>query len=217
MQEDGHNYSVIMRCRNEERFIGHALQSVVDFLLDPEIIIMDNNSNDESMDIVRMFEKWHNITVYNINEYSPGRAINKAVEIASNEYILILSAHCVITKFDSHKIKKNLNSYASVFGKQIPVYKGKKINRRYIWHNFGEEPKENPWSDEENRWFLHNAMACYKKSTLQQFPFDEELYGKEDRYWAKDVINSGQKVLYDPFIECTHHWTPNGATWKGIG
>tara|TARA_B100001778_G_scaffold334029_1_gene344096 strand:- start:17722 stop:18375 length:654 start_codon:yes stop_codon:yes gene_type:complete len=217
MQEDGPNYSVIIRNRNEERFIGYAIQSVVDSLRDPEIIVMDNNSSDDSMDIVRMFEKWHDIKVGSIEDYSPGRSINHAVEMASNEHLMILSAHCIITRFDASDIEEKLKSYASVFGKQIPVYKGRRISRRYIWHNFGAEPKENPWAEEEDRWFLHNAMACYRKSVLQEFPFDEELYGKEDRYWAKDVIEADRKILYDPSMECTHHWTTNGATWKGIG
>lgn len=217
MQEDGPNFSVIIRCKNEERFIGYAIQSAVDMLRSPEIIVMDNNSSDESMDIVRMFEKWHDIKACNIDNYSPGRSINNAVKMATNEHILVLSAHCILTKFNSADMESKLQHYASVFGKQIPVYRGRRINRRYIWHNFGEEPKENPWSEEENRWFHHNAMACYRKRFLQEFPFDEELYGKEDRYWAKEVIEAGRKILYDPSKECTHHWTPNGATWKGIG
>ena len=36
--------SVILRCRNEERYIGHCLQSLDDFLYEPEIILLNNNS-----------------------------------------------------------------------------------------------------------------------------------------------------------------------------
>ena len=49
--------SVIMRCRNEERYIGHAIQSVHDFLgYDVEIIIVNNDSTDNSMRVVNTFE-----------------------------------------------------------------------------------------------------------------------------------------------------------------
>ena len=40
--------SVIIRNKNEERWIGHAIQSCVDHLDDPEILIIDNKSTDES-------------------------------------------------------------------------------------------------------------------------------------------------------------------------
>ena len=36
--------SVVIRTRNEERWIGHVIQSVIDHLDKPEIIIVDNNS-----------------------------------------------------------------------------------------------------------------------------------------------------------------------------
>ena len=49
------NLSVIIRNRNEERWIGHCIQSVIDLVMKPEIIIVDNNSNDDSIGIVRNF------------------------------------------------------------------------------------------------------------------------------------------------------------------
>ena len=73
------------------------------------------------------------------------------------------------------------------------------------------------YSEMEDRYFMHNALAFYKKSTLIANPFDEHLVGKEDRYWANDVINSGLKILYDPKMAVEHHYTSDGNTWKGIG
>ena len=48
--------SVIIRCRNEERWIGHSIQSIIDFFdNDSEIVIVDNNSNDKSKNIISLF------------------------------------------------------------------------------------------------------------------------------------------------------------------
>ena len=47
--------SVIIRSKNEERWIGHAIQSVLDNLIKPEIIIIDNFSTDETINIVKSF------------------------------------------------------------------------------------------------------------------------------------------------------------------
>ena len=48
--------SIIIRTKNEERWIGHTIQSVLDHITSPEIIIIDNNSSDETIDIVNNFK-----------------------------------------------------------------------------------------------------------------------------------------------------------------
>ena len=50
-------FSVIIRNRNEEDWIGHCIQSVIEHFQDPEIIIIDNNSTDQSLEIVKTFRK----------------------------------------------------------------------------------------------------------------------------------------------------------------
>ena len=49
--------SVIIRNKNEEQWIGHAIQSVIDFIPEAEIVVVDNNSVDDSINIVRHFAK----------------------------------------------------------------------------------------------------------------------------------------------------------------
>jgi glycosyltransferase involved in cell wall biosynthesis len=209
--------SVVMRNRNEGRWIGHAIQSCVDHFENPEIIIVDNCSTDESLSIVKEF-CFTDIKVYNIDDYTPGKSLNFGAQKASNENLLILSAHSQITKMiGTEEIDNLLDEHVAVFGKQIPIYRGRKINKRYVWSHFTDEPQENMWSDYENRNFLHNAFCFYRKETLQNYPFDENLASKEDRYWAKNIVRNQLTYYYEPALECNHHWTPNGATWKGIG
>ena len=220
------NISVVIRNRNEERYVGYTIQSVLDTFNKPEIIVVDNNSIDESMSIVRMFKKdeslkdnkkYTNIKIYNIDEYSPGKSLNYAVTKCSNDYILILSAHSQIMNCDFKKVKGLLDKHCVVFGKQTPIYKGKKITPRYVWSHFEEHDIVNQFSSNENRYFLHNAFAFYKKDMLLKYPFDEHLAGKEDRYWINDRIEEGMDSYYDSVTTCYHHYTDNGATWRGIG
>ena len=220
------NISVIIRSKNEERWVGHCIQSVLENLELPEIILVDNNSSDKTVEVVRSFQKdpdlesngfYTDIKISSIDNYSPGRALNKGISLASNKYILIISSHCVLSKFNLKKHIKDLNEYAAIFGNQIPVHRGKKINKRYLWSHFIDEEVTNMFSDMEERYFFHNALSFFKSETLRNFPFDEHLVGKEDRYWARDIINSGEKILYDPEMEVNHHYTDNGNTWKGIG
>ena len=169
--------SVIIRNRNEEQYIGFAIQSVLDHFNKPEIIVVDNNSTDNSIEVVSMFRPTlkHHLKIVTIDDYSPGAALNEGVKHCTHETILILSAHAQITDI------------------------------------------ENLYSEIEDRYFLHNAFCFYNKQTLLDNPFDETLQGKEDRYWAIDMVSKNYTYLYDGSQKCNHYWTPNGATWKGIG
>ena len=221
------NFSVIIRSKNEERWIGHAIQSVIDNLPNNEIIIVDNNSIDKSLSIASSFKRdpdyndkdsnYTDIKILNIDDYTPGKALNLGVQNSTFEYICILSSHCVIKKIDIDEIISNLNEFSGIFGNQVPIYEGKKIQKRYLWSHFKDSKEVDMFSDMENRHFFHNAISFFKKETLINKPFNEALVGKEDRYWARDIIESGGKTLYLPSIEVDHHYTSNGNTWKGIG
>lgn len=219
------NFSVVIRSRNEEAWIGHAIQSVLDHLERPEIIIIDNNSSDKTLEIVRRFQhdpkldqdessNYTDIVIKTIDQYTPGKALNIGIKSAKNKYILVLSSHCVITHLDKESIIKNLNNYNAIFGNQVPIWEGKRILKRYIWSHFSKKEEVNMYSEMEDRYFFHNAFSFFNKDFIASNPFDEYLSSKEDRYWAKDIISKGYKILYDPFSSVNHHYTPSGNTWK---
>ena len=213
------NISVIIRNRNESEHIGYAIQSCLDYFNNPEIIIMDNNSTDDSLQIISLFRPIlkNELKIININNYSPGASLNKGVKEATNNIILVLSAHAQIIDLNINQVLEDLKESVAVFGKQKPIYKGKKITPRYIWSHFTNDRIINMYSKIEDRYFLHNAFCFYKKQTLVDNPFDETLQGKEDRYWAIDMVNKGHNYLYNPNLLINHYYTQNGATWKGIG
>ena len=220
------NFTIVIRVKNEERWIGYAIQSVLDHLIKPEIVIVDNNSNDKTIDIIKFFvenpnlnneaNNYSKIKIVNITNYSPGRALNLGVKNASKKYIMILSAHCILKKFNEVNILKDLEKNACVFGNQIPIWNGKKISKRYLWSHFSNKKTKNMYSELEKRYFLHNALAVYKKDTLKKFPFDENLTSKEDRYWANKIIKKKMNFIYDPELIAEHQYTIHGNTWKGI-
>ena len=211
--------SVIIRNRNEGEHIGFAIQSCLDNFKKPEIIIVDNNSTDDSLQVVNLFKDRTNIKVVTINDYTPGKSINLGVKHATNERILVLSAHAQITTLDIEMLNQWFRTgHVAVFGKQTPIYRGKKITPRYIWSHFTSDITENLYSKIENRQFLHNAFCFYDRKFLLEHPFNEKLIGKEDRHWAIDIVKKGHTYLYDGFSQkCNHYWTNNGATWKGLG
>ena len=212
--------SVIVRSRNEERYIGHCIQSITDLVGKPQIIIVDNESTDGTIPIVNRFE-YHDVSKLQINknDYTPGKSLNMGVNECNEDYVMILSAHCEIIKFNFNKMKSKLdsNGVGAIWGKQTPIWDGKKISRRYMWSNFGDDSQTNYWCESEDRYFFHNAFSMFRTSYLKKYPFDEHYSGKEDRYWANNQIDNGFDIYYDSEQEVKHHYTPGGATWMGTG
>jgi len=211
-------YSVVIRNRNEERYIGHCIQSVVDFLGDGvQIIIVDNESTDESIRIVNTFD-YLDINHLSIskNVYTPGKSLNMGIERCDNEVTLVISAHCEIVSWINW-LPQTIKSVGAMWGKQIPIWDGKRVTPRYLWSNFGDKTATNHWCESENRYFFHNAFSIFNTKHIQKYKFDERLNGKEDRYWAAEQIDMGYDIVYNPEYIVKHHYTHNGATWKGVG
>lgn len=220
-------FSVIIRAKNEEQWIGHCIQSILDNFKQPEIIILNNNSKDKTLEICRSFMQdrtlkntrmnaYSDIKIFNIDDYTPGKSLNLGVKNSSFENIMIISAHCVITKINIADLKNNLKKFVCIFGNQDPVFYGKKISKRYIWSHFKDKKVKNMYSSLEKRYFLHNALAVYKKSFLLKNKFDENLSGKEDRYMAELIMKNKKNYLYDPSFKAFHHYTEAGKTWIGV-
>ena len=67
--------AVIIRNKNEANWIGHSIQSCLEFFNGPEIIVVDNKSTDESMEIVRSFKHDSSLTP-DIRTYGEIKTIN---------------------------------------------------------------------------------------------------------------------------------------------
>ena len=191
--------SYIIRTYNEERWVGHCIQSIINNSKEKfEVIIVDNESTDDSLQIVKMFKNEDfQMKVLKIpkDEYTRGKALNMGLTAASK------------------------NSKIGIIGKQIPIFKGKKLRSAYVWENFSHDEvvknlKENN-ADESP--FFHNAFSFVNLEIWRSFKFCEKVTGKEDRVWAKDLFEKGYHSLYDSGLVCLHHWTPRCATWSGMG
>ena len=217
--------TVVIRVKNEERWIGHAIQSVVNHAPEAKILVIDNHSTDYSIKIANLFKhdtsvekssQYLDLKILSIDNYSPGRALNLAAQNVATKYMLVLSSHCEIVSLPYEPISRLESDYSALFGKQIPRYYGKNISPRYIWSNYHDQSCVNMFSSLENRYFFHNAFSAFNTSFLRSNPFDESLVGKEDRYWANSIISNGSQILYDPSLVCYHHFTVGGNTWRGI-
>ena len=166
------NMSFVIRSKNESRWIGHAIQSIVDIYEKPQIVIVDNESEDDTLDVVKLFMKDRNnldIQIVDITrkEYTPGKSINLAIsslkDMADDSIVCVLSAHCKIQNIDFNELQSMFkeDNCCAVMGKQVPIYRGKKILNRYVWQNFSyDKIIKNPIEQiPDSRPFFHNAFS----------------------------------------------------------
>ena len=131
--------SIIIRTKNEERWIGHCLKRIheQDFQ-DFEIVLVDNCSDDHTVEIAKRFlvDK-----ILSISDFIPGKAINDGIRQSIGNFIVCVSAHCVpkernwlsklLSNFD------NQTAIAGVYGRQLPVSYTDPIDKRDLLLVFG--------------------------------------------------------------------------------
>ena len=98
-------YSVVLRVRNEERWVGYAIQSIVDHIGEScEIIIVNNGTADDSLRIVNLFE-YLDVKKVDIpsSDYTPGKALNLVLSLFNGSILFLLLNWLVGNVPSSHK------------------------------------------------------------------------------------------------------------------
>jgi rhamnosyltransferase len=195
--------SIIIRTKNEEKWIGRCLDAVFSQKVDAEIevILVDNNSTDHTVEVAKRYPVNKFI---NINKFLPGKALNDGVRASTGDYIVCISAHCIPEKEDWLQALlfnfKNNFKIAGVYGRQLPLSFTDSIDKRDLLIVFGLDRRI-----QEKDYFFHNANSMIPRSVWEEFPFDEQVTNIEDRVWGKEVIQAGLKIIYDPEAAVYHH------------
>ena len=194
--------SIIIRTKNEEKWIGHCLNMVFKQNYNNiEVIIVDNVSTDNTINIANRYPI-HKII--SINNFLPGLALNNGIRESKGEYIVCLSAHCIPKESNwlSNFIANfnNNPNIAGVYGRQLPVSFTEDIDKRDLLLVFGEDRRV-----QIKDCFFHNANSILPRKIWEQFPFNEEVTNIEDRVWGKAVIENKYNIIYDPTSAVYHY------------
>tara|TARA_B110001452_G_scaffold267260_1_gene276459 strand:+ start:4392 stop:5765 length:1374 start_codon:yes stop_codon:yes gene_type:complete len=200
MQKNPEKISIIIRTKNEERWIEQCLKKIFDQTHNNfEVIILDNNSKDKTVERAKKFP----VKIIKIKKFFPGKAINLGVKKSKGKIIVCLSAHCIpINNNWLNKITYPLKDpkVAGVYGRQKPLSYSSDFDKRDLLNLFGPEKKI-----QKKDTFFHNANSAFKKKLWKKIPFDEKTIHIEDRIWGNAVINKGYKLIYEPEA-CVYHW-----------
>ena len=194
--------SIIIRSRNEERWIGLCLKGVFSQEYPNfEVILVDNASDDKTLEKAKAFGLE---TVLSIESYRAGMALNFGIEAATGEYIVCLSAHCIpANNYWLGNLVSALeedSTCAGVYGRQEPMSFSSKADKRDLSVVFGLDRKV---QRKDN--FFHNANSIIRRSCWNEVPFDSKISNIEDRMWAQQMLSRGYFLLYEPSASVFHY------------
>ena len=194
--------SIIVRTKNEERWIGHCLKSIYEQNYPSfEVIIVDNKSTDNTLEIAKRFPIKK---IIKIEKFIPGKAINMGIKASCGDLICCISAHCVpknnnwLTNLSQNIIDKP--NIGGVYGRQIPTSFTNPIDKRDLVIVFGKDKRI-----QKQDYFFHNANSMFRRNIWEKFNFDEEVTNIEDRVWGKKLVEAGLSIVYEPEAEVFHH------------
>jgi glycosyltransferase involved in cell wall biosynthesis len=194
--------SVVIRTKNEERWLRQCLTAVSFQTYRPlEVVLVDNASTDNTLGIAKEFG-CHILSIDDC-DFTYGRALNRGIAVANGNFIAILSGHCIplnekwlacfCAAFQDELV-------AGVYGRQEPLPDSDPFDKRDLWTTFGLERRV-----QTRDIFFHNANSIIQRRVWTEVPFDEEISGVEDRDWAKKVLARGYKIVYEPSASVYHH------------
>jgi len=194
--------SIIIRTKNEERWIVQCLKAVyAQTYNNIEVVIVDNESTDKTIEKTKNFK---GIKYVNIKEYLPGAALNVGINASSGDYIVCLSGHCIPvnnTWLESLvKLLEEDESYAGVYGRQEPMSFSTPSDKRDLLLVFGLDIKVQVKDS-----FFHNANSILRRSLWEISPFDNETTNIEDRLWGQEMLNLNFKLAYSPDASVYHY------------
>lgn len=208
--------SIIIPCRNEEKFIGKCLTSIIlnDYPKDKlEVLVIDGMSEDGTREIVEKYVQQYPFVrlLDNPNQITPC-ALNIGIKNARGEIIMIMSAHAIYEKEYISKCIKYLEEYDAdnVGGIMVTLPREETIVGKAIISSlssrFGVGNSAFRTGSKEIRWVDTVFGGCYKREVFNKVGlFNEDLASTQDMEFNLRLKRAGGKILLHPDIVCYYY------------
>lgn len=208
--------SVIVPVYNAAQSLPKAIDSVLEQTLsDLELIIVNDGSSDDSLDVCERYAK-NDDRIIIINQENGGvsRARNTGLDAARGEYVSFLDADDkLIPDFLQEAVRDCDEKHLDMWlGTTIRIAKGQECGRNEAWQNiecFGD------MLTEKQLIMLFNCAACvsaklYRREIIASFRFREDLNWGEDLYFAFSILERHIKIFAKRKIVYLYNWSGEG-------
>ena len=204
--------SVVIPCRNEEKYIGKCIESFLKQSYPMElltIIISDGMSTDNTRSIINEIKQMHNNIILLDNKgLSAPKGMNLGIRHTNSDIVIIFGAHAYAEEnFIIENVRALENKEVGCAGGVITTInetiKGAAIAEAMSCP-FGVGNALFRFAEKES--FVDTvAFGAYRRSLLNEIGvFDEELVRNQDDELNFRVEKSGAKILLSPKIKSTY-------------
>lgn len=175
-----------------------------------EIIIVDNGSTDESVDVARRYGAI--IVPIEPEEFTRGGALNAGFAKATGKIVLLLSSDAYAS--DGNWVGEMLKPFdnpevAAVYGRQVPYRDAPVDERIRLKRSFPDASVEfnqnsgNVQPDGRGM-IASNACAAIRRDVWLQIPYDENITTAEEGPWSYEVMQQGYSIVYQASAKVYH-------------
>ncbi len=215
--------SVIIPCRNEERFIDRCCGSIIvqDYPKDKlEVLFVDGMSVDRTREIIRKYsERYPYIRLLENRKKITPSALNIGIRNAKGSIVIRMDAH---SEYPAHYIRKGIEylktTGADVVGGPVDTIPGDntlmaKGIALATSHPFGVGNSKFRTSKYEG--YVDTVpFGVYRRQTFQKTGlFDERLVRNEDNELNSRIITAGGKIFSTPELTAVYY---NQSTLRGL-
>jgi glycosyltransferase involved in cell wall biosynthesis len=213
--------SIIVPCRNEEKFIAKCLDGLLAQNYPKgkmEILVVDGMSNDKTREIIAAYQKKASFIeiIDNPKKVTP-TAMNLGIKAARGEAITMVNAHSVLDKdflkYGAEHLRgindtdavggslKTINDEPGIMAQAIPLAADS------LFGTGG-----NRYRTKTKEGFVEDTLpySLYKKAVFSKIGYiDEELLRDQDEEFNYRLVKSGGKIYFTPKIKSFLHIRPS--------
>ncbi len=206
--------TVIMPVYNEGLFLEESIDSILNQTFsDYKLIIINDNSNDDTQKIIDKYVKFDNRVhcLKNTINLGPAKSRNLAIDSANTEFIAFMDADdkAIPTRFEKQLNYLKIHPDVGVCGSWLTFF-GKKNN--VVKHNVNHDEIKVGFL---NHCAIGNPTVMLRKSSLGNLRFTEEMIVAEDySLWSQLIAitkfhNIPESLLF-------YRWHPNNISQTRI-
>jgi glycosyltransferase involved in cell wall biosynthesis len=184
--------SVVIRNKNEEKDLAFLLKILTEKHARDidEIIVLDNLSSDGSKEVAERY----NAKFITIEKFSYGGSANIAAESASNDIVVLFSAHSFPISHD----------FFAVIRQKFAGRETELAGLRCLHNVHDYKAYMNGISSvtNVNKAGLNFAGSAFNKRMWREHPFKSDVRTFEDKEWSKRMVGLGYKIEFSPSVFC---------------
>jgi cellulose synthase/poly-beta-1,6-N-acetylglucosamine synthase-like glycosyltransferase len=211
--------SIIITCRNEEKFIGSCLDSLVSqeaYKENLEILVVDGKSEDKTTDIVKKYQEKYPVKLIDNPYKVTPKGMNIGIKKSSGDIVILINSHSVLDKVFLKNIVYSLEKHPeadAIGGRLEAITEGNSLLSKTISccvdSVFGSGGVR--YRQRKKEGFVKDTLpyCAYRRNVFEKIGYmDENLLRGQDAELNLRLIKRGGKIYFNPKIKSYLHTRP---------